>query len=42
MPGWEGTCEVRAFGARRRAMRKPESETTVTAVDAHRAILAVW
>ena len=45
MPGWEGTCEVRAFaaGLERRAHREPPSASAaMTAADAHRAILAVW
>ena len=52
MPGWEGTCEVRAFatpawtGLPGRCARHADASgamsAAMTAADAHRTILAVW
>ena len=42
MPGWEGTCELRAFAAPLRRAFHPTPSAAMTAADTHRAILAVW
>ena len=42
MPGWEGTCELRALRRPLRRGFRPARSAAMTVADAHRAILAVW